>query len=82
MKCSNMWLKIIFFSEMNCSELPTPANGAIACDKWLFGTMCQMQCNINYDIPLGPWTTGQYVCSMSSGEWRPTNVVPGCTGNI
>ncbi|KAI8506502.1 hypothetical protein Bbelb_159290, partial [Branchiostoma belcheri] len=34
-----------------CRPLRVPQNGALACDKWLFGKFCTMLCNDQYDIP-------------------------------
>uniref|UniRef100_K1QIC0 Sushi, von Willebrand factor type A, EGF and pentraxin domain-containing protein 1 n=1 Tax=Magallana gigas TaxID=29159 RepID=K1QIC0_MAGGI len=68
-----------------CDTLPAPENGAMSCATWLFGMQCQMQCSKQYDIPFGtvgsngvPFT-GLFTCSESSGEYTPSNTVPGCT---
>ncbi|XP_062616948.1 sushi, von Willebrand factor type A, EGF and pentraxin domain-containing protein 1-like isoform X2 [Saccostrea cucullata] len=68
-----------------CEPLPAPANGAMACDEWLYGVFCQMQCMEGYDIPNGAVGsnnkvfTGQYVCSETKGTYIPSNTVPNCT---
>ena len=73
--------------ENPCDQLPAPENGAMACDKWMFGMQCQMQCSDKYDIPFGivgssgvPFT-GLFTCSETTGKYSPSNTVPGCTGN-
>ena len=62
-----------------CPDLLVPRDGALVCDGWLLGLYCQMMCREGYDIPLnGP---GEYVCSDSTGVWRPDDYVPDCTRN-
>ncbi|XP_061166395.1 E-selectin-like [Saccostrea echinata] len=68
-----------------CEPLPAPTNGAIACDAWIYGLFCQMQCMDGYDIPHGAVGTGgkafsgRYVCSETKGTFIPSNIVPNCT---
>ncbi|XP_056020426.1 LOW QUALITY PROTEIN: sushi, von Willebrand factor type A, EGF and pentraxin domain-containing protein 1-like [Ostrea edulis] len=74
-----------FCSKNPCDKLPAPENGAMACDTWLFGIQCKMQCSSQYDIPFGTVSsngapfTGLFTCSESKGEYSPSNTVPGCT---
>lgn len=68
-----------------CEPLLPPANGAISCAEWLYGQMCTMQCQDNFDIPYGTKNSngrvfdGQFVCSLSTGKYSPSDIVPNCT---
>lgn len=63
-----------------CKPLSSPSNGAISCDKWLFGTQCQMHCQDNYDIPaVGTGFNGILTCSFTTGLYGPINTAPNCT---
>lgn len=69
------------FCKLNpCKNLPAPINGAISCDRWMFGRQCQMQCSDKYDIPaVGSGFTGIFTCSDKEGIFKPLNTVPNCT---
>ncbi|XP_046377612.2 uncharacterized protein LOC124149848 isoform X2 [Haliotis rufescens] len=58
----------------NCTELPAPNNGAMVCDTWSKGAVCQMQCQEGYDIPDSATFTPQYICGMDKGVWIPDTV--------
>ena len=80
---------IIFLSTANpCEPLDPPLNGAISCSRWTFGQQCQMQCNADYDIPLGSVNSngnsfsGLFSCSESTGEYTPDNNPPDCTSTV
>ncbi|XP_062607291.1 uncharacterized protein LOC134269086, partial [Saccostrea cucullata] len=69
-----------------CNPLTPPGNGAISCAAWIFGQMCTMQCQEKFDIPYGIRTNdgssnfnGQFVCSQSTGQYHPSNIVPNCS---
>ncbi|XP_067651449.1 sushi, von Willebrand factor type A, EGF and pentraxin domain-containing protein 1-like [Haliotis asinina] len=64
--------------ERNCSNLTAPDNGAMVCDKWMHGSMCQMQCNANYSFPRSAPHDGMFVCGSANGQWMPTEDVPDC----
>ncbi|XP_067682073.1 sushi, von Willebrand factor type A, EGF and pentraxin domain-containing protein 1-like isoform X2 [Haliotis asinina] len=61
----------------NCPDLREPLNGALACDRWNHGKMCQMQCNDKFDVPRS--VPAQYVCGESDGKWRPSDDIQDCT---
>ena len=74
----------------DCSPLYPPQNGALACSTWSNGPICQVQCNVNYDIPdsdpvlydpdrLG-MMLGMFVCSTTDGIWKPKYIINNCTG--
>ena len=59
-----------------CKTTPNvPRNGALACDTWLGGKYCQMQCKEGYDVRPGFPFHELLVCSVE-GEWTPPNVLP------
>ncbi|XP_048259787.1 sushi, von Willebrand factor type A, EGF and pentraxin domain-containing protein 1-like [Haliotis rufescens] len=60
-----------------CPDLNEPLNGALACDRWNHGKMCQMQCNEKFDVPRT--VPAQYVCGESDGMWRPSDNIQDCT---
>ncbi|XP_071136605.1 sushi, von Willebrand factor type A, EGF and pentraxin domain-containing protein 1-like [Mytilus edulis] len=72
-----------YCKQNKCPVLQPPKNGALTCDKWMYGTQCAMQCNGRYDIPLGvggiATFTGLFTCSTVAGKWSPLLTVPGCT---
>ena len=75
------WRLTDCFNAVNyCADLTPPLNGALACDNWIHGLICQMSCNEMYDISRTAPAHGQYVCSDTIGEWRPNDIVPGCNG--
>ncbi|XP_015750073.1 PREDICTED: sushi, von Willebrand factor type A, EGF and pentraxin domain-containing protein 1-like [Acropora digitifera] len=60
-----------------CDDLPTPQNGAKACDKWLVaGKICTIHCNVGYDFANKP--PGFYACG-AGGKWMPHDQVPDCS---
>ncbi|XP_044183159.1 uncharacterized protein LOC114968057 isoform X2 [Acropora millepora] len=60
-----------------CDDLPTPQNGAKACDKWLVaGKVCTLHCNVGYDFANKP--PGFYACG-AGGKWIPHDKVPDCS---
>ncbi|CAG2209563.1 unnamed protein product [Mytilus edulis] len=72
-----------YCKQNKCPVLKAPTNGALACDKWMYGTQCTMQCNNKFDIPIGvggsSTFTGLFTCSTVSGQWSPLQQVPNCT---
>ena len=63
---------------MPCDDLPTPQNGAKACDKWLDGgKICTLHCNVGYDFANKP--PDVYACG-GRGKWLPGDTVPDCSG--
>ncbi|XP_046338243.2 sushi, von Willebrand factor type A, EGF and pentraxin domain-containing protein 1-like [Haliotis rufescens] len=64
--------------ERNCTDLAAPDNGAMVCDKWMHGRMCQMQCSSNFSFPRSAPHDGMFVCGTARGTWMPTDVVPDC----
>ncbi|XP_067687643.1 uncharacterized protein [Haliotis asinina] len=62
----------------NCTSLRAPNNGALVCDTWTKGSLCQIQCEEDYDIPNTAKFERKYVCGMDSGVWFP-DTVPDCS---
>lgn len=56
-------------------KLIPPGNGALACDKWYGGKLCQMLCKEGYDVSPGKDFEEMLVCGQS-GEWLPKNALP------
>ncbi|XP_071088155.1 sushi, von Willebrand factor type A, EGF and pentraxin domain-containing protein 1-like [Haliotis cracherodii] len=65
--------------KKRCPQLPAPKNGALACDKQLDGTVCQLQCNDGFDVKEGEGTGVTFVCGLNSDQWKPSSVVPDCS---
>ncbi|XP_046573510.1 sushi, von Willebrand factor type A, EGF and pentraxin domain-containing protein 1-like [Haliotis rubra] len=65
--------------KKSCPELPAPKNGALACDKQLDGTLCQLQCNDGFDVKQGEGTGATFVCGLNSDQWKPSSIVPDCS---
>ncbi|XP_067663334.1 sushi, von Willebrand factor type A, EGF and pentraxin domain-containing protein 1-like [Haliotis asinina] len=65
--------------KKSCPELSAPKNGALACDKQLDGTLCQLQCNEGFDVKQGEGTGATFVCGLNSDQWKPSSVVPDCS---
>ncbi|XP_048245051.1 sushi, von Willebrand factor type A, EGF and pentraxin domain-containing protein 1-like isoform X2 [Haliotis rufescens] len=65
--------------ERPCGDLSPPRNGAVVCDRWAGGTLCQMQCNEKYDVPRTVAISQHFVCAFSTGQWKPAATVPDCT---
>ncbi|KAK7479756.1 hypothetical protein BaRGS_00029032, partial [Batillaria attramentaria] len=63
----------------NCTQLPAPANGALACNLGNFGWDCLMSCNEHWDVPAQ--FTGHFYCTNSKRFWEPS-IVPNCTIRI
>ncbi|XP_071102999.1 uncharacterized protein [Haliotis cracherodii] len=61
--------------KATCPPLRAPNNGALVCDKWSGGFMCQIQCNEDYDIPSST-SLPTYVC-QDNGVWNNQHV-PDC----
>lgn len=59
-----------------CAQEPTiPQNGALACDNWLGGKVCQMLCKTGYDVKVGYKSVDMLVCG-NEGQWLPTGYLP------
>lgn len=59
-----------------CLTTPNiPHNGALACDYWLGGKLCQMFCKEGYDVQIGKNTVEILVC-VESGKWLPAGSLP------
>lgn len=52
-----------------------PKNGAVACDTWLDGKFCQVQCHKDYDFKPGYPFYEMLVCG-DSGKWEPETALP------
>ncbi|XP_078696559.1 sushi, von Willebrand factor type A, EGF and pentraxin domain-containing protein 1-like isoform X3 [Branchiostoma floridae x Branchiostoma belcheri] len=50
-----------------CPHQDPPINGALSCDRWLYGQFCSVQCEERFDFYTEP--ARMYVCG-SSGQWR------------
>ena len=60
-----------------CDDLPTPQNGAKACDKWLNGgKVCTLHWNEGYDF--ANKLPELYACG-AGGKWHPDDTVPDCS---
>ncbi|XP_071104143.1 uncharacterized protein [Haliotis cracherodii] len=62
--------------KATCPPLRAPNNGALVCDKWSGGMICQIHCREGYDIQDNIITL-VYICS-SNGVWIEQHV-PDCT---
>ncbi|XP_061164195.1 sushi, von Willebrand factor type A, EGF and pentraxin domain-containing protein 1-like [Saccostrea echinata] len=64
----------------SCAVSPSaPQNGAVACDSWLDGKFCQVQCQQGYDFKPGYPFYEMLVCGDSGkdrGSWVPENALP------
>ncbi|PFX23090.1 Low-density lipoprotein receptor-related protein 6 [Stylophora pistillata] len=68
----------IEITDLGCTELRSPFNGAKACDLWLdAGKMCTLHCNDGYDFAHKP--PSYYTCGIRSRKWLPNNEVPDCS---
>ncbi|GFX94260.1 sushi, von Willebrand factor type A, EGF and pentraxin domain-containing protein 1 [Trichonephila clavipes] len=56
----------VIMTRNTCPYYPPPTNGALSCNDWLFGEICQVFCNERYDFVEKPaeW----YVCNEIS-QW-------------
>ncbi|CAH1240012.1 SVEP1 [Branchiostoma lanceolatum] len=54
-------------SPTRCPHQDPPINGALSCDRWLYGQFCSVQCEERFDFYTEP--ARLYVCG-SSGQWR------------
>lgn len=63
-----------------CANDPIPPkNGAVACDSWLDGKFCQVQCQKGFDFKPGYPFYEMLVCGYSGkdrGQWIPENAIP------
>uniref|UniRef100_K1RFG7 Sushi, von Willebrand factor type A, EGF and pentraxin domain-containing protein 1 n=1 Tax=Magallana gigas TaxID=29159 RepID=K1RFG7_MAGGI len=57
------------------NDLDPPKNGAVACDTWLDGKFCQVQCHKDYDFKPGYPFYEMLVCG-DSGKWEPETAIP------
>ncbi|KAK3085610.1 hypothetical protein FSP39_006044, partial [Pinctada imbricata] len=67
------------FCEMmeKCQKVPSaPKNGALACDNWLGGQLCQLQCKKGYDVKPGFPFYDMLVCDVDKGTWGPKDFLP------
>ena len=62
--------------ESKCEDLRTPLHGATACDLWIHGRMCQIQCQSDWDFAYN--FPDLYVCGTNTGQWKPYDLVPDC----
>lgn len=59
-----------------CAQEPNiPQNGALACDNWLGGKVCQMFCKAGFDVKVGYKSVDMLVCG-NNGQWLPTGSLP------
>ncbi|XP_067686588.1 uncharacterized protein [Haliotis asinina] len=56
-----------------CPPLPAPRNGALVCEEWSGGSLCQIQCQEEYDIPINGAKQTIFHCSRN-GVWNLQNV--------
>lgn len=71
---------IPFLSDtLKCVPLRPPANGAVACDNWMGGEICQAQCRNGTEMPNVNLGT-LYVCN-TRGDWGPPPSLKPCEGN-
>ncbi|KAK6186939.1 hypothetical protein SNE40_006195 [Patella caerulea] len=54
----------------NCPHLRPPDNGAIACDNWYGGQVCQLQCRKGYDVSRRDTRFNQLLLCGDSGCWN------------
>ncbi|XP_035673138.1 sushi repeat-containing protein SRPX2-like [Branchiostoma floridae] len=57
----------VLVKATDCPSLNVPANGALVCGIWFFGTYCNPNCEGSDDFPAG-YTPSTYVCD-TSGTW-------------
>ncbi|XP_048245093.1 uncharacterized protein LOC124148984 [Haliotis rufescens] len=67
--------------KRSCPALVPPENGALSCDKWVSGNMCQMQCQDGYLIPRSAPPNGMYACGGKSGTWKPNPYIMPCVAS-
>ena len=64
-----LFVLIFAFAVTNtCVQLKPPKNGALACDNWLGGELCQYQCKEKYDS-FRDWK--KLTVCQKSGSWIP-----------
>ncbi|CAL1293720.1 unnamed protein product [Larinioides sclopetarius] len=54
----------VFMNRNTCPYYPAPTNGALSCNDWLFGQICQTFCNDKNDFVETP--ADWYVCNEKS----------------
>lgn len=71
-------LKLCILGQ-TCASLNPPENGALACDKWLYGEYCKMFCESSYDIPRTrkDIAKAMFICT-GNGQWN-FDTVPDCS---
>ncbi|XP_038061479.1 neurogenic locus notch homolog protein 2-like [Patiria miniata] len=71
----------VMVQQTPCHVLDPPANGALACDLWVQGTLCSIHCNEMYDIPrlMGSLVPERLYRCGYSGTWFPHDNVPDCS---
>lgn len=57
---------MFYTTGTSCTYHPPPANGALVCNDWLYGQICQTYCNEKFDFAWKPaeW----YMCNIEA-EW-------------
>lgn len=58
----------IYLKDSPCVDLPTPLNGAKACETWLAGMMCTVHCNKGYGFANNPDVL--YYCKPNGKWWN------------
>lgn len=57
----------VIITDHTCPDLPSPLNGAKACETWLTGMFCTVHCNYGYAFVEQPQKV--YVCTPD-GSWQ------------
>lgn len=66
----------MYIVHRRCVDDPVPPKyGAIACDTWLDGKFCQVQCHKDYDFKPDYPFYEMLVCG-DSGKWEPETALP------
>ncbi|XP_046338241.2 sushi, von Willebrand factor type A, EGF and pentraxin domain-containing protein 1-like [Haliotis rufescens] len=60
----------------SCPALRSPRGGALSCDGWDTGALCQMQCKDGFTFPSAA-QSGIFVCGHDNKTWFPPDV-PDC----
>ncbi|XP_046577475.1 sushi, von Willebrand factor type A, EGF and pentraxin domain-containing protein 1-like [Haliotis rubra] len=67
--------------KRNCPALQAPQNGALSCDKWVGGNMCQTQCQEGFLISRSAPANGMYACGSNTGTWKPSPHIMPCVAS-
>ncbi|XP_071847584.1 uncharacterized protein [Apostichopus japonicus] len=65
----------VSLEPVTCVDLRPPDNGGLACDLWLYSTLCIQFCLEGWDIPrtMERGYDGEFLCGLS-GMWIPPKV--------